>query len=72
MSKETPKDDPRQATDSKSGKQTDESWNGLVEKEQKRIGCQIWKSGKRPIPTKAPSGGGGLRPPKRFRRGGAE
>lgn len=35
MSKETPKDDPRQATDWKNTKQTDEPWNGPVEKEQK-------------------------------------
>jgi hypothetical protein len=36
MSKETPKDDPRQATDSKNTKQTDQPWNGP--KEQKRTG----------------------------------
>lgn len=35
MSKETPKDDPRQATDRKNTKQTDEPWNGPVEKEQR-------------------------------------
>jgi hypothetical protein len=38
MSKETPKDDPRQATDSKNTKQTDRPWDGPVEKEQKRTG----------------------------------
>jgi hypothetical protein len=38
MSTETPKDDPRQATDDKSLKQTDKPWNGPVEKEQKRTG----------------------------------
>jgi hypothetical protein len=38
MSKDTPKDDPRQATDSKSTKQTDQPWKGPVEKEQKRTG----------------------------------
>jgi hypothetical protein len=35
MSKETPKDDPRQRTDGKSFKQSDEPWKGPVEKEQK-------------------------------------
>jgi hypothetical protein len=34
MSKEKPGDDPRQQTDWKSSKQTDEPWNGPVEKEQ--------------------------------------
>jgi hypothetical protein len=38
MSKEAPKDDPRQATDSKNTKQTDHPWDGPVEKEQKRTG----------------------------------
>lgn len=38
MSKEMPKDDPREATDKKSMKQTDKPWNGPVEKEQKRTG----------------------------------
>jgi hypothetical protein len=38
MSKDTPKDDPRQATDSKNTKQTDQPWKGPVEKEQKRTG----------------------------------
>jgi hypothetical protein len=35
VSKETPKNDPRQATDWKNTKQTDAPWNGPVEKEQK-------------------------------------
>ena len=35
MSKETPKDDPRQRKDRKSFKQTDEPWKGPPEKEQK-------------------------------------
>jgi hypothetical protein len=35
VSKETPKDDPRRETDWKNTKQTDEPWNGPVEKEQK-------------------------------------
>jgi hypothetical protein len=34
MSKETPKDDPRQRIDWKSPKQTDEPWKGPPEKEQ--------------------------------------
>ncbi|WP_426435577.1 hypothetical protein [Bradyrhizobium genosp. P] len=34
MSKETPKDDPRQQTDSGSHKQTDKPWKGNPEKEQ--------------------------------------
>ena len=35
MSKETPKDDPRQRTDWPSTKQSDEPWKGSTEKEQK-------------------------------------
>jgi hypothetical protein len=34
MSKEPPKDDPRQQTDWKNTKQTDEPWKGATEKEQ--------------------------------------
>jgi hypothetical protein len=34
MSKETPKDDPRQQTDWKNTKQTDQPWKGATEKEQ--------------------------------------
>jgi hypothetical protein len=34
MSKETPSDDPRQKTDWKTTKQTDEPWKGATEKEQ--------------------------------------
>jgi hypothetical protein len=34
MSKETPKDDPRQRTDKGSSKQTDKPWKGNPEKEQ--------------------------------------
>jgi hypothetical protein len=35
MSKETPKDDPRQRTDEGSFKQTDTPWKGNPEKEQR-------------------------------------
>jgi hypothetical protein len=35
MSKEKPNDDPRQQTDWKNTKQTDQPWKGPVEKEQK-------------------------------------
>jgi hypothetical protein len=35
MSKENPGDDPRQRTDWKTTKQTEEPWKGPVEKEQK-------------------------------------
>jgi len=35
MSKERPKDDPRQRTDEGSFKQTDEPWKGNPEKEQR-------------------------------------
>jgi hypothetical protein len=35
MSRETPKDDPRQKTDWGSHKQTDKPWKGPPEKEQK-------------------------------------
>jgi hypothetical protein len=35
MSKETPKDDPRQRTDLGSHKQTDKPWKGKPEKEQR-------------------------------------
>jgi hypothetical protein len=35
MSKETPKDDPRQQTDWKNTKQTDKPWKGPTEKEQR-------------------------------------
>jgi hypothetical protein len=35
MSKENPNDDPRQHTDAKNTKQTDEPWKGQVEKDQK-------------------------------------
>ncbi|WP_315756246.1 MULTISPECIES: hypothetical protein [unclassified Bradyrhizobium] len=35
MSKETPKDDPRQRTDGGSIKQTDKPWTGNPEKEQR-------------------------------------
>jgi hypothetical protein len=34
MSKETPKDDPRQRTDQPTSKQTDEPWRGNPEKDQ--------------------------------------
>jgi hypothetical protein len=35
MSKENPNDDPRQKTDAKSTRQTNEPWKGPVEKDQK-------------------------------------
>ena len=35
MSKEKPSDDPRQQSDWKDTKQTDQPWKGLVEKQQK-------------------------------------
>ncbi len=35
MSNETPKDDPRQKTDWKNTKQTEELWKGPTEKEQR-------------------------------------
>jgi hypothetical protein len=35
MSKETPKEEPRQRTDRKNFKQSDEPWKGPPEKEQK-------------------------------------
>jgi hypothetical protein len=35
MSKETPKDDPRERTDQGSHRQTEEPWNGNPEKEQR-------------------------------------
>lgn len=35
MSKEKPNDDPRQRTDWKTTKQTEEPWKGPVEKEQR-------------------------------------
>ena len=35
MSKETPKNDPRQRTDSESHAQTDKPWKGNPEKEQR-------------------------------------
>ena len=38
MSKEKPNDDPRQRTDWKNTKQTDQPWKGQVEKEQKSNG----------------------------------
>jgi hypothetical protein len=38
MSKEKPTDDPRQQTDWKNTKQTDQPWKGPNEKEQQRTG----------------------------------
>ena len=35
MSKETPNDDPRERTDSRSHKQTEQPWRGNPEKEEK-------------------------------------
>jgi hypothetical protein len=35
MSREKPNDDPRQRTDWKTTKQTDEPWKGPIEKEQR-------------------------------------
>ena len=45
MSKETPKSDPRQQTDWKNTRQTDQPWKGPVEKEQKnefKIDLEKW------------------------------
>ena len=36
MSKEKPNDDPREKTDAKTTKQTDEPWKAPVEKDQKQ------------------------------------
>jgi hypothetical protein len=41
MSKETPKDDPRQQTDQGSHKQTDKPWKGNPEKEQRNDGADL-------------------------------
>jgi hypothetical protein len=50
MSKEAPNDDPREATDWKNTKQTDEPWKGPVEKERSAADrLPIWKSGMRQI-----------------------
>ena len=47
MSKETPKDDPRQRTDGGSHSQTDKPWKGNPEKEQRnddtRIDLEKWQ-----------------------------
>ena len=41
MSKETPKDDPRQRSDQGSHRQTDKPWKGNPEKEQRNDGAKI-------------------------------
>jgi hypothetical protein len=41
MSKETPKDDPRQQSDEDSLKQTDKPWKGNPEKEQRNDDMKI-------------------------------
>ncbi|MBR1300623.1 hypothetical protein [Bradyrhizobium sp. AUGA SZCCT0042] len=41
MSKETPKDDPRERTDQGSHAQTDKPWKGNPEKEQRNDGAKI-------------------------------
>ena len=41
MSKETPKDDPRQRTDEGSHAQTKQPWKGNPEKEQRNDGAEI-------------------------------
>ena len=41
MSKETPKDDPRQRSDQSSHRQTDKPWKGNREKEQRNDGTKI-------------------------------
>jgi hypothetical protein len=46
MSKETPKDDPRQQTDKGSHKQTDKPWEGNPEKEQRngaKLDLENWQ-----------------------------
>lgn len=50
MSKETPKDDPRQKTDWGSSKQTEEPWKGPPEKDQfdpkSKPDLEKWKDSK--------------------------
>jgi hypothetical protein len=41
MSKETPKDDPRQKSDQESHRQTDKPWEGNPEKEQRNDDAKI-------------------------------
>jgi len=41
MSKETPKDDPRQRSDQGSHRQTDKPWKGNPEKDQRNDGAKI-------------------------------
>ena len=41
MSKETPKDDPRQKSDQESHRQTDKPWKGNPEKEQRNDDAKI-------------------------------
>jgi hypothetical protein len=41
MSKETPKDDPRQQSDHASRRQTDKPWKGNPEKEQRNNDAKI-------------------------------
>jgi hypothetical protein len=46
MSKETPKDDPRQQSDQGSHRQTDKPWKGNPEKEQRnkdKIDLEEWQ-----------------------------
>jgi hypothetical protein len=51
MSKETPKDDPRQKSDQESHRQTDKPWKGNPEKEQRnddaKINLEKWRGPKR-------------------------
>ena len=50
MSKESPKDDPRQQTDETRHKQSDKPWQGNTEKEQappdKKIDLEGWQKSK--------------------------
>jgi hypothetical protein len=41
MSKETPKDDPRQKSDQRSHRQTNKPWKGNLEKEQRNDDAKI-------------------------------
>jgi hypothetical protein len=52
MSKETPQDDPRQQTDWKNTKQTDEHWKGQSRRSRSPVALrQIWKNGTKPTRT---------------------
>jgi hypothetical protein len=52
MSKETPKDDPRKRADETTHKQTDKSWKGNPEKEQRKRSSSTSKNGRRRTRTR--------------------